>query len=175
MVRVRPMEFTDIASIARIHRDSFPDDTDSLIGSRTWIHSKFLGWPVNTYFVAESDSELVGYILWVEMGGFRKNVVLELEQVAVSDNHRSQGIGSRLIDDSIEEMARRFAEKGRVLKLVEVTTATSNNAQKLYKKTLGAMVECIKNDFFDQDEAVIIARRSSINYIRKKRNRKPIL
>ena len=44
------------------------------------------------------------------------------------------------------------------MKAVEVTTGVENQAQNLYKKTLGAKVECIVKDFFRGDEAIMIAR-----------------
>ena len=170
MIIVRQMLQSEINIVAHIHKEAFPNDGDTYFQSQQWIYSKFLGWPVNRYYVAVNENKIIGYILWVEMGGFRTNCVLELEQLAVSTDWRGQGVGTHLIDKSLTQVASILANEKRILKLVEITTGTTNEVQKLYIKTLDAIVECKKRDFFDEDEVVMIARFSSINLARKKRN-----
>lgn len=169
MKLIRQMLPSDIDAVAHIHTDAFPNDVDTYAQSQRWIYSKFLGWPVNRYFVAINKETVIGYILWVEMGGFRKNCILELEQLAVAKDWRGQGVGIHLIDESLMLMASMLAKEKRYIKLVEVTTGTTNEAQMLYIKALSAVIECTKKEFYDEDEVVMIARISSINSARRVR------
>ena len=73
-------------------------------------------------------------------------------------HYRGKGIGSKLVTESLEQMKRYLEERGSRLKLVEVTTGTSNQAQKLYMKTLNAKPECLIKDLFRGDELIMIAR-----------------
>jgi len=123
-----------------------------------WLNCNFAAFPRMQYFVAKKLSEVAGYILWVEKGGFRKESVFELEQIAVKKIFQSQGIGTKLIEKSFWEIKNYVESRGSTLKLVEVTTGTENQAQKLYAKTLGAEAECTIKDFFREDEVVMIAR-----------------
>ncbi|RLG50623.1 MAG: N-acetyltransferase [Thermoproteota archaeon] len=151
------MKETDIDDMTKVYLDSFKGmrDPESV---EKWIRCNFNAYPRMQYFVAEIDGRVVGYILWVEKGGFRKEAVLELEQIGVLRDYRGQGIGSKLIIKSLEEMKKYLMGRGSKLKLVEVTTGTSNQAQKLYIKTLNAKPECLIKDLFRGDELIMIAR-----------------
>ena len=156
-VLIRRMKETDIDDMTKVYLDSFKGmrDPESV---EKWIRCNFSAYPRMQYFVAEIDGRVVGYILWVEKGGFRKEAVLELEQIGVLRDYRGQGIGSKLIIKSLEEMKKYLMGRGSKLKLVEVTTGTSNQAQKLYIKTLNAKPECLIKDLFRGDELIMIAR-----------------
>ena len=156
-VLIRRMKETDIDGMTKVYLDSFKGmrDPESV---EKWIRCNFNAYPRMQYFVAEIDGRVVGYILWVEKGGFRKEAVLELEQIGVLRDYRGQGIGSKLIIKSLEEMKKYLMGRGSKLKLVEVTTGTSNQAQKLYIKTLNAKPECLIKDLFRGDELIMIAR-----------------
>lgn len=123
-----------------------------------WIECNFRAFPRMQYFIAEYKGRVIGYILWVEKGGFRDEAVLELEQLAVLPDFRGNGTGTKLIRESFEMMRMYLRERGSVLKLVEVTTATDNKAQSLYNKTLGAVQECVIKDLYRGDEAIMVAR-----------------
>jgi len=151
------MKETDIDGMTKVYLDCFKGmrDPESV---EKWIRCNFNAYPRMQYFVAEIDGRVVGYILWVEKGGFRKEAVLELEQIGVLRDYRGQRIGSKLIIKSLEEMKKYLMGRGSKLKLVEVTTGTSNQAQKLYIKTLNAKPECLIKDLFRGDELIMIAR-----------------
>lgn len=174
MVLIRQMLPDDICAVARIHNDSFPNDVNTYTQSRLWVHSKFLGWPVNRYYVAIDRGEVIGYSLWVEKGGLRNNCVLELEQLSVSADWRGRGVGTQLIDEPLAQISSILSSERRYIKLVEVTTGATNEVQYLYKKALAVVVECIKKDFFDEDEVVLIARHSSIDLARERRGMPPL-
>ncbi len=127
-----------------------------------WVSCNFSAFPRMQYFVAITQKgprkEIVGYILWVEKGGFRKESVWELEQIAVKKAFQGNGIGGELIEKSFLEIKNYLKKRKSFLKLVEVTTGTDNQAQKLYRKTLGAKKECIIKNFFRSNEAIMIAR-----------------
>ena len=151
------MRKDDIASMVKIYLDCFKGMKNSE-DVKKWIICNFNAYPRMQYFVAEVENRVVGYILWVEKGGFRKEAVLELEQIGVLSDFRGKGIGSKLVIESLEEMKKYLNDRGSRLKLVEVTTGTSNQAQKLYSKTLNAKPECTIRDLYRGDELIMIAR-----------------
>lgn len=168
---VRAMSFNDIEEVSNIHLRAFPFDSQDIEHARKWIKSKFLGWPANKYYVISSlDNSVIAYILWVEMGGFRKKCILELEQIAVDEKYRGKGLGSKMIDESLTILLSELRNNKRDLKLIEVTTGKANEAQRLYIKSLSAEKECIKKDFFEDDEVVMIARSDKI--LKNRNNRK---
>jgi len=48
---------------------------------------------VQLYVARNTEKELVGYIQWLQKSGFRQEVVLELEQIAVHPKYQEQGFG----------------------------------------------------------------------------------
>lgn len=95
------------------------------------------------YYVAELGGRVCGFILWTEKSGFRTQVVLELEQIAVDVTSRKQGVGSALINTSLPDVISHLAERGAKLSAVLVTTRADNQAQRLYRRILGAEVEAV--------------------------------
>ncbi len=158
----------DVLSIAKIGQLCF-SGLKELKNAKKWIAGNFACYPRMQYFVAkESDpvrgnvsnraGRIVGYILWVEKGGFRKESVWEMEQIAVHPDCQGKGAGAKLINMSLVQLKKYLQKRGSKLKLIEVTTGASNRAQRLYQKTLNAKVEATIKDFFREDEAIMIAR-----------------
>ncbi len=110
------------------------------------------------YFVAEAAGQIAGYIHWTQKSGFRPEVVLELEQLAVDPASQGQGIGRRLIVDSLPLVRAQLREREAHLKHVMVTTRTDNHAQELYRRTLGVEVEATLQDVYSGDEVIMIVR-----------------
>ncbi len=159
MFTVRSMRKEDLGMVARLSRECFPKDNSTLADAREWVEANWRATPRTAYFVlTNEEGQIGGYILWLEKGGFRKKAVLELEQIAVTASLRGHGAGRLLIERSLVWLKDRLALQGRTLKLVEVTTAATNEAQRLYRSTLGAKVECVIRDLFVGDEAIMIAR-----------------
>jgi ribosomal protein S18 acetylase RimI-like enzyme len=113
------------------------------------------------YWVAISAGKVVGYILWLEKGGFRKDAVLELEQVAVRAARRGQGIGEALIRGSLDGLRIALQSRGARLKLIEVTTGSEQGAIGFYARVLGAEVAARIPDVFRGDEYILIAREKT--------------
>ena len=158
-MKIRPFNKKDLAKTAAVHKAAFVRQQMST----EWIASNFQAYPRVQYFVAETkNDEIVGYIHWCQKGGFRSEVVLELEQLAVHPGFQGQGIGTRLIRDSLPHVKEQLASRGARVKHVIVTTRTDNHAQKLYRKTLGAEIETTIRSLYSADEVFMIARNVKI-------------
>jgi ribosomal protein S18 acetylase RimI-like enzyme len=151
---VRAAAKTDIPAVTAMHAVAFPRQLDSL----AWIECNFKAYPRIAYFVAEKDGELIGFIEWIQKSGFRKEAVLELEQLAVQPGFQGQGIGTALIKDSLAQMDRLLKKRNARLKSIMVTTRTDNQAQELYRKVLRAEPQAIIKDLYSADEVILLAR-----------------
>lgn len=109
-------------------------------------------------YVATSNDQCVGYCWWTQKSGFRPEVVLELEQIAVAPEFQGEGIGARLITESLHDVRSVLAMHDSVLKHVMVTTRADDQAQRLYASILGAEVKALVPDLYSYDEVVMIAR-----------------
>lgn len=159
MFSVRPMQEGDLDVVVHIHRECFPEDNSTLEDARDWVWANWRAVPRTSYFVlVDKLGQVGGYILWMERGGFRREAVLELEQIAVTSAWRGMGGGRLLITEGLRELKDYLSLQERTLKLIQVTTGATNESQHLYRSTLGAEVEAIIHDLFGEDEVVMIAR-----------------
>lgn len=156
-IKIKRATEKEIQSIAMVASACFSGMKD-LKSAKRWVRGNFLGFPRMQYFIAKNKKLVVGFILWMEKGGFRKESVIELEQIAVLPDCQGKGIGTKLIKESLKEVKKYLKERKSKLKLIEVTTGTTNEAQRLYKKTLGAEVETIVKDLFRGDEVIMFSR-----------------
>ncbi|MEO0986528.1 MAG: GNAT family N-acetyltransferase [Cyanobacteria bacterium J06639_14] len=153
-INIRKMAVEDIDDIANIHRVTFARQHMS----KEWISANFAAFPRMQYYVATMDDVIYGFIHWTQKSGFRHEVVLELEQIAVAPEYRGKGIGGALIYESLPLVRHQLAERGAFLKHIVVTTRADNHAQRLYRKTLGVEVEATITDLYSADEVVMIRR-----------------
>ncbi len=152
-VKIRAATEADLDHLARLHSESYPRQ----FSSRQWVRSNFHAYPRIMLFAAEMDGVLVGYIQWIQKSGFRKEAVLELEQIAVTPTWRNQHVGTTLIKESLQLVDVYLQAQGSQLKSVIVTTRTDNHAQQLYKSALGAMPQAVIKDLYSHDEVIMIA------------------
>ncbi len=157
MIIVKRVKKENLKEVAEIASENF-SGLKNIKDAKQWIGCNFLTFPRIQYFVAEKNSKIVGYVEWIEKGGFRENSVWELEQIAVAKNFQGQGIGTQLIEKSFFEIKKYLEKRGAKLKAVEVATGTENRAQNLYKKVLGTEKECVIRNLFRGDEVIMIAR-----------------
>ena len=153
-MNVRKMTTHDIHPVAEVHKATFVRQTMS----RDWIQCNFNAYPRMQLFAAEEDDAIVGYIHWTQRSGFRTNVALELEQIAVHPDFQNRGIGRRLITESLTLVRAQLAHRGATLKHIIVTTRVDNYAQKLYEKTLSVETEATIKDLYSADEVFMIRR-----------------
>ncbi len=153
-MKIREMTIHDIEAVADVHKDAFARQ----VMSHEWIQANFNAHPRMQFFVAQDGDNLIGFILWTQKSGFRKEVVLELEQIAVHPDLQGTGVGESLINKSLPTVKRQLAERGASLKHIIVTTRADNHAQKLYRKTLGAEVEATLTNLYSADEVFMVCR-----------------
>jgi len=151
---IRLMTEKDLPSAALVHKSAFVRQNYS----NEWLECNLNAFPRYLIYVADIDNEIVGYIIWVQKSGFRPEAVLELEQLAVMPNYQGNGIGRKLIVESLPQVKSQLALKQSILKHVLVTTRADNYAQELYKSTLGAEVETTISNLYSADEVLMIAR-----------------
>lgn len=156
-IEITKAQKKDLKKIAEIAAENFSGFKEKKDAAK-WIKCNFNGFPRMQYFVAKKEKKIAGYILWLEKGGFRKESVFELEQIAVKKTFQGLGIGTKLIKKSFLEIKKYLKKRKSILKAIEVTTGTQNQAQNLYKKTLGAEAECVVKNLFRGDEVIMIAR-----------------
>jgi len=157
MIKIRPMKEKDIAETAEIHSKTFMRQSLSY----EWISCNFKAFPRIKYFVAEIEEKIVGYVQWIEKSGFRKDIVLELEQIAVLPSMQGMGIGTALINQSLPTIKDELKKRNAHIKHIMVTTRDDNPAQRLYAKTLNAKVESTISNLFSSDEVLMISRNVS--------------
>jgi ribosomal protein S18 acetylase RimI-like enzyme len=157
-MKIRSMTKQDLLDVAKVHREAFPRQ----LQSEQWITCNFNAYPRIRFFVAEDEDTVLGYVQWIEKSGFRKEVVLELEQIAVLPSKQKQGIGSSLISESLKLIKEELNQRNAYIKHVLVSTRTDNEAQKLYKKILNAQPEVVISNLFSADEVLMIARNPPI-------------
>ena len=154
MTIIRQYCESDLSYVAAIHAEAFPRQGRS----NEWVQCNARAYPRMRYYVSEASGEITGYILWVEKSGFRAQVVLELEQIAVRTRFQNQGIGAALIEASLIEASASITGRGAMLEAVMVTTRSDNGAQRLYKKILGAEVAAVIPSLYSGDEVLMVAR-----------------
>ena len=147
-----------VHAAAKVHQISFPRQTLS----QDWISANFNGFPKIIPFVAELNDQAIGYIFWTQKSGFRSEVILELEQMAVHPDHRGQGIGQKLVEDSLPQVKAYLTTQNSILKHIVVTTRADNDAQALYRTTLGAEVEAVIKNLYSADEVFMVARHNKL-------------
>ena len=159
-MNIRPFNHKDLEKTAQVHKAAFVRQTLS----KEWIESNSKAYPRVQYYVAENlENEIVGYIQWVQKSGFRQEVVLELEQLAVLPEYHGKGIGSRLIKESLPQINCQLASRGATIKHIIVTTRSDNHAQKIYQKTIGATKEATIRNLYSADEVLMVARNVQIS------------
>lgn len=150
------MSGQDIEDLMTIAAEGFAGMRDP-INSEKWFCCNLRARPRMSYYVARFQERIIGYILWIEHGGFRKETYLELEQLAVKREFRSIGIGSVLITESLTDMRSKIKGEERVLKTIKVTTGSQNiTAQRLYQRTIGAQIEHTENSPYHEEEVEVV-------------------
>lgn len=153
-LRIRLYSESDLDVIADIHALAFARQQHS----KEWLACNARAHPRMRLYVAELEGEVLGFILWTEKSGFREGAVLELEQIAVAAAYRKRGIGEALVVQSLPDVAKQLAARSATIRAVIVSTRADNDAQRLYRKTLGAEIEARVPSLYSADEVLMVAR-----------------
>ncbi|MCR5792213.1 MAG: ribosomal protein S18-alanine N-acetyltransferase [Lachnospiraceae bacterium] len=143
-MEVRSMTHSDVAQVVAIERQIF---------SRPWKTDDFedaIMKDVNIYLVALKEDELVGYVgLWGVAGEG------QITNVAVSPQHRQEGIGALLMKE-VEAKAKEMGIEEMTLEVRKSNLA----AIRLYEKQ-GFVSEGIRPDFYVEpvEDAIIMWKR----------------
>lgn len=148
------MNETDVIGASLVHEATFTRQQSS----SKWIECNLKAYPRLLCYVAVEAKNIIGYIIWSQKSGFRKEAVVELEQIAVMPKYQCKGIGSSLIKRTLPEIKSVLNDNNSTLKHIIVTTRADNHAQKLYKKILGAEVEATISELYSADEVLMVAR-----------------
>jgi ribosomal protein S18 acetylase RimI-like enzyme len=152
---ILPMHQDDIDEVARLHSQAFSRQQNS----EDWVKCNFAAFPRIMIFVARDEKDqIVGYIQWIQKSGFRKESVIELEQIGVIQNQQGKGIGTKLIQESLSLIRNYLRDSGSLLKAILVSTRTDNAAQALYKKALDAEEVAVIKNLYSHDEVIMISR-----------------
>lgn len=157
-IKIKQMNKMDIKDVANIHKKVFIRQSKSL----KWIKSNFSAYPKTIYYLACIDEKIVGYIQYTQKSGFRKDAVIELEQIAILKKYQACGIGTKLISKSLKLLNKKLSKRDAYIKHVMVTTRTDNKAKQLYKKTLNVKQEAVLTNLYSHDEVVLISRSIKI-------------
>ncbi len=153
-MNIRAMNKQDLKAAALIHSECFSRQRSSF----EWLSCSMEAFPRTLCFVVEDESQILGYVIWGQKSGFRPEVVIELEQIAVSLNHQGHGVGSQLIRKSLALVNKQLNSMGSELKHLIVSTRADNHAQQLYQNTLGAKLEATISNLYSADEVYMVAR-----------------
>ena len=104
-MNIRKMLFSDYNSVYKVWLNTPGMGLNTIDDSRTGIEKYLLRNP-NTCFVAEKDDEIIGVILSGHDG--RRGLIYHM---AVKVSEREQGIGSTLLEHSIEALKNEGISK----------------------------------------------------------------
>ncbi|MGH1439362.1 MAG: GNAT family N-acetyltransferase [Cellvibrionaceae bacterium] len=156
IIRIATTE--DLIGVSDIHKKAFIRQKNSA----EWMQCILNSFPRSLCFVMEEEKDIIGYIVWTQKSGFRDNTVLELEQIAILPPLQSKGLGKKLVKHSLSLTKIELKKSGSIIKHILVSTRSDNSAQKLYKKVLGAKIECTITDLYSHDEVIMISRNIEI-------------
>ena len=154
-VLIRKASKHDGSIIGAIHREAFTRQQNS----EQWVTSTLAAEPRFYCYVVEVGAEMAGYIFWAQKSGFRSEVVLELDQVAVLKRYQGKGYAEKLIRESMELVEHQLAETGQKIKAVLVSTRADNLAQRLYTKILGVKTVAQIDDLYSASEVIMVSKR----------------
>ena len=151
---VRRAEESEVSVIAAVHQEAFPRQ----LGSEDWVRATLAAYPRMLVYVMTLDCQVVGYVFWAQVSGIRRNAIIELDQVAVLSRLRGQGLGEKLITESLELVKTQLAENSQTIKALLVKTGSKNMAQSLYGRVLGVKVVAEIEGLFSMPEVIMVAQ-----------------
>ena len=150
-ITIRAMRWWDIAGVHAIETNAFPRTAWTV--EMFW--SELAGVPeTRWYLVAEDGDEIIGYAGLMAVGPDA-----DIQTLAVAPAARHSGVGQRLLDELIDEAARR----GCTRIFLEVA-ADNEAAQRLYQRN-GFEVTARRSDYYAPGLDAVMMRRSLIQSV----------
>ncbi len=143
MVKIRKAHSDDLDRVAEITKDSFPD-----IWTKLYFEKLYRQYS-ETFFVAEINREVVGYVL-----GYLKSEKLGwVKAVAVSPDFRGQGIGNEMINFITHRLGEMGAEN------IGLRIRISNQASISFYRKLGFKIAGTDKSYFPNGEDAYILEK----------------
>ena len=154
---LRKFELKDLYQVMSINRSCLPENY-----SESFFVSLYKNFP-ETFFVAEKDGKIVGYIMCRIESGFSSIGFTPLSlskkghiiSIAVLPEHRKKGLGQALIEKALEAMAEVYNAKSCYLE-VRVSNEPAIN---LYKKVGFEVQRMIRGYYADGENAYIMNKK----------------
>ncbi len=145
--QLRPMSVNDIAQVASLEADAFAGGVHEAWSEKLFYDE--LSSHGRTWWVAHDQGEVIGFA-----GGMLAGDCLEVMDIAVKDDRRHEGIGSRLL--------ARLAYNGQMLGASEITLEVHEGntaARGLYESAGFEQVGLRKNYYGQGNDALIMTAR----------------
>lgn len=135
-LRYRPFEEDDLYRVLRLANDALGEDYDGGM----FLHFARL-YP-DGFIVAEVEGEIIGFV----MGSIQKAYEARILALAVDEEYRRQGIGTRLT----EQFLANFRDHG--VERVTLEVRVSNQAAIEMYRELGFTPESVVEAYYGDDE-----------------------
>jgi ribosomal-protein-alanine N-acetyltransferase len=154
--QLRRFKPSDLEWVIRINRESLPENYSTL-----FFMNLFRRFP-ETFIVAETNGEIVGYIMcrietgvpsFKILGITRKGHVIS---IAVLSEHQKKGVGFALVQEAMQAMVKYKAKEC----YLEVRTSNLP-AIELYKKLGFEITRTIRDYYADGEDAFLMAMQLS--------------
>jgi ribosomal-protein-alanine N-acetyltransferase len=116
-----------------------------------------------TFIVAETDGEIIGYIMCRIESGFSgmslRNLSLSKKghviSIAVLPKHRNKGVGQTLIEQALQAMYTHYEARSCYLEV----RSSNDSAINLYKKAGFEVEKTVRGYYSDGENAYIMSRK----------------
>lgn len=160
-ISIQKAQSGDIHNIAEIHQLTFIRQKNS----DQWIASTFAAYPRYICYVLHYNDQIVGYIFWTQKSGFRSEVILELDQIAIHPDFQGKGLSRGLIQDSLKLLQAELEQNQQIIKKILVNTSQDNTAKKIYEDVLAAKEIAVISGLFRSPEVYLKSDRHDLKFL----------
>lgn len=147
--------------IVQIHHLAFIRQKDSY----QWVVSTLNAYPRYVCYVIYVEDQIAGYIFWSQKSGFRTEVILELDQIAIHPNFQAKGLSKILITDSLKMLEIELHKNEQMIKKILVSTSEDNFAKKIYENVLATKEVAVISELFRLAEVYLISDRQYLKFL----------
>ena len=158
---VQKAQYDYVERIVQIHGLAFIRQKDSY----QWVVSTLSAYPRYICYVIYVEDQIAGYIFWSQKSGFRTEVILELDQIAIHPNFQAKGLSKFLIINSLKMLDVELHQNEQIIKKILVSTSKDNFAKKLYQDVLAAKEVAVISDLFQLPEVYLISDREYLKFL----------